>query len=58
MFERNVSASWPAFNDIKPCLFLGLQQLGFVPRASGGEGRGGGEEERESADRRLSELDA
>lgn len=36
----------------------GLQQPGFVPRAPGGEGRDGGEEERESTDSRLAQLDA
>ena len=36
----------------------GLQQPGFVPWASGGEGRGGRKEERESPDSRLAQLDA
>lgn len=36
----------------------GLQQSGFVPWASGGEGRDWGEEDREPADCGLSQLDA
>lgn len=46
-------------DDGAKCVFLsGLQQPGLVTWTPGGEGRGGGEEERESAHSGLAQLDA